>query len=120
MYCNVDDIKASIKSYSFFQQHNTPDDKELSVIGETVANEINGYLLLYGYTIPPVNENMLNFLSSLNVLGVIAQLIAKLVPPDARPDNIAEKRYEMGLKLLSDRHYIPMAKVPKKEINKQW
>jgi len=120
MYCTVEDIKAALKSYSFFQQHNLPDEKQLASIGEVVSNEIDGYLFLYGYQLPVENTNLLSFLSALNVHGVIAQLIAKVVPADARPDNVAEKRYEMGIKLLADRHYIPMAKMTIEENKQQW
>jgi hypothetical protein len=110
MYCTTEDIKASLRSFSFFQKHTLPDDKELETLGERVSDELNGFLLLYGYSLPVSSDNIYlqKFLAALNMHGVVAQLIAKTVPADARADNVAEERYKDGIKALKDRHYIKM------------
>lgn len=122
MFCTIDDIKAGIKAYSnFFKKHQLPDDDELSLIGESVADEITGVLYLHNYDVDNLDPKLQKFVSALNVHGVIAELIAKIVPADSRADNVAERRFEQGINILAGRRTINLDKSATFERdNPQW
>ncbi len=107
MYCAVSDIKAYCATDQL-RNKQLPPDGELLSLAEQIAGELDGFLELNGYDVPPTDAVLLEYLKTANAMGTAALVDVKLRPAGEAMVNDLEAKYKDIKKLLADHAYHPL------------
>lgn len=93
---------------------------ELGSIANVIADELDGYLHQYGYSVPIIDVVLLKYVASLNVFGTAAALERKGELTKERK-GFYESKYDKGLQMLKERRWVRLsAPASVKTVTTEW